>query len=373
MALAHGNSILPAMTSAIPAAVSPELLANAKVAVAKCSTYGREMEESLKKCFDLLGGIGSLVKGKTVTVKVNFTGNPYKTLFGKPPGETYLTHGATATALASILLAEGAKRVRFVECAYYRKPLDEVMGMVGWDVKPLLALGKVETENTRNLGEGKTYSELKVPNGGLLFSSFQLNHSYVDTDVFVSLAKLKNHQVAGVTLSMKNVFGITPCALYGDDAGNEDAVAARGAMHGRGGWGRPKPLPGAKGPLNDPGETVIPKIVVDLCTARPVHLTVIDGITSMSGGEGFWNPGIKPTTPGVLVAGLNPVSTDAVCTAIMGYPDPRAPKGTQKPFMRCENHILLGEQAGLGTADLSKIDVRGASIAEVRYPYDSKA
>ncbi|MEW6237359.1 MAG: DUF362 domain-containing protein [Candidatus Omnitrophota bacterium] len=353
------------------AAISPAHLANAKVAIARCRTYGKEVEESIKKCFDLLGGVGSLVKGKTVAVKVNFTGSPYQTLFSKPPGETYLTHGATACALASILMAEGAKRVRFIECAYYKKTLEEAMEMVGWDVKSLMQINGVEAENTRNLGQGKKYCELKVPGEGYLFNSFQLNHSYEDADIFVSLNKLKNHETAGVTLSMKNMFGITPCSLYGDDAGSEDATQARGAMHGTSGWGKKNiVLPGAKKVLDAVAGVVVPRIVVDICAARPIHLAVIDGITSMKGGEGFWNAKIKPTAPGIVMAGLNPVSTDAVGTAVMGYANPRAERGTA-PFEKCDNHLLLAERVGLGTADLSKIDVRGLSIEEARYPYNA--
>jgi hypothetical protein len=33
--------------------------------------------------------------------------------------------------------------------------------------------------------------------------------------------------------------------------------------------------------------------------------------------------------------------------------------------------LLLAEQAGVGTADLSKIDVLGMSIAQAMYPYPS--
>ncbi|MFL6448894.1 MAG: DUF362 domain-containing protein [Bryobacteraceae bacterium] len=37
--------------------------------------------------------------------------------------------------------------------------------------------------------------------------------------MFVSLAKLKNHSVCGVTLSMKNLYGCVPLSIYGSDAG----------------------------------------------------------------------------------------------------------------------------------------------------------
>ena len=39
-----------------------------------------------------------------------------------------------------------------------------------------------------------------VPRGGLMYAGYDLNHSYRDTDVFISLAKLKEHRTAGVTL-----------------------------------------------------------------------------------------------------------------------------------------------------------------------------
>ena len=38
----------------------------------------------------------------------------------------------------------------------------------------------------------------------------------------MSMAKLKNHATCGVTLSMKNCFGITPASIYGDDAGVDE-------------------------------------------------------------------------------------------------------------------------------------------------------
>jgi hypothetical protein len=77
---------------------------------------------------------------------------------------------------------------------------------------------------------------------------------------------------------------------------------------------------------------------------------------------------LKVTTPGVLIVGLNAVSTDAVGTAVMGYSNPRAQRGI-KPFGICDNHLLLAEEAGLGTADLSRIQVQGLTIEKARYPY----
>jgi uncharacterized protein (DUF362 family) len=369
------SASLPVLAAAVPGPGSQSGSArnrpDARVAIVGCRSYGPEVRTAMAQCFDQLGGIGSLVKNKTVTVKLNLTGTNFAPYLDRPVGETYMTHYATALALGSLLFAAGARRVRFVESTQSKANLETTLGFADWDVAALKALGKVEFENTRNLGSSKQYSHLRVPTGGYMFSEFDFNRAYEDTDVMVSLAKLKNHVTAGVTLSMKNLFGITPNSLYGDEAGNEDATAGRGPIHNPMGFEKVH-LPGLKSGITSKDPTYrVPRTVADICAARPIHLAIIDGITSMSGGEGPWcenaNP-LKFTTPGVLVAGLNPVSTDAVGTALMGYEDPRALRG-KKPFGFCDNHLLLAEQGGLGTADLAQIDVSGLSIAKARYVY----
>jgi len=47
------------------------------VAIGKCAGYEEDMAGRLRTLFDHLGGIAKLVRGKTVTVKLNLTGNPY--------------------------------------------------------------------------------------------------------------------------------------------------------------------------------------------------------------------------------------------------------------------------------------------------------
>lgn len=351
--------------------ISAEALSKATVAIVSCKTYGPEIKAALRQCFDLIGGVEKLVRGKTVTIKINLTGTNFTPYLGRPVGETYMTHSASAMALLALLFDAGATRVRLVESTQSHATLQESLSDAGWDVNALNALGKVECENTRNLGLGKSYATLRVPFGGYMFSSLELNHSYHDTDVMISLAKLKRHITAGVTLSMKNMFGMTPNSLYGAEAGSEKATEGRQPLHDAKGFESIK-LPGLKpdATWKDPFSRV-PRIVIDECSARPIDLAIIDGITAMTGGEGPWcaqAADIKFTNPGVLIAGRNPVSTDAVATAVMGY-DPRAPR-MKHPFDNGDNFLLLAEQAGLGSADLSQIDVRGMSIDKARYPYD---
>ena len=74
-----------------------------------------------------------------------------------------------------------------------------------------------------------------------------------------------------------------------------------------------------------------------------------------------------PTEPRLLVAGTNPVNTDAVCMALMGY-DPMAVRGTP-PFETCDSTLALAEAAGIGTRDLRRIEVAGGPIREPAFDF----
>jgi hypothetical protein len=58
------------------------------------------------------------------------------------------------------------------------------------------------------------------------------------------------------------------------------------------------------------------------------------------------------------------VCVDTVCTAVMSY-DPRASRGSS-PFLNGDNGLLLAEAAGLGSADLSKIEIAGLPLKDAK-------
>lgn len=341
-----------------------------RVAIARCRSYQEDLAALLARMFDQIGGIGSLVRNKTVALKLNLTGNI--TRFPERPDLPYRNHPATVLALVHALARAGAARIRILESFFPAAQGLELWARYGLDVKAISNAGpKVEWENTQNLGYGKKYSRLKVPWGGYVFPAYDLNHSYEDCDVYVSLSKLKNHWIAGVTMAMKNNFGITPCSLYGGDCGpegNEDPKQERGPVCHDGKRTPPRGVPQELDP-NSPREAGyrVPRIVTDLTGARPIDLCVVDGIESIRGGEGAWNPGVQMVKPGLLLVGRNPVAVDTVSTAVMGY-DPRAQRGT-KPFLRGDNCLTLAEAVGLGPADLSRIEVVGLSLKEAVYDY----
>src|SRR5579871_1784518 len=364
---------LLALMAAAPLARAKEA-PTAPVSIARCRTYDGDLTETLSTMFDQIGGLGRIVKNKTVTIKVNLTGSPGTRFQGKPLGLTHYTHPRMAAATAHLMDRAGARRIRFVEsCWATAGPLEEYLAAADWNVGLLFgASDKVEFVNTNALGKAKQYKRLTIPGGGSIFPAFDLHPAYEETDVFISLAKLKNHATCGVTLSMKNCFGITPASIYGDDAGeqepNERPTSSRGAVCHSGSRGPSKCAPQEIDPRSsrDPGYRM-PRIVADLASTRPIDLAIIDGVETVAGGEGPWIRGLRLVQPGVILAGTNATTTDTVATAVMGY-DPRARKGTA-PFVNCDNTLLLAEARGVGTTDLKNIDVRGLGIREARFSF----
>ena len=167
-----------------------------------------------------------------------------------------------------------------------------------------------------------------------------------EVDVFISLAKMKCHSTTGVTLSFKNLIGLPPIGLYRRDEGQN----RRSAFH-----------------ESTVYDQRLPRVAIDLNLVMPVHLALVDGIRTVEGGAGAWDTGYNPVQPGLIVAGKNPVVTDAVSTALMGF-DPEAPSGSH-PFSYADNHLILAREAGLGTNRLNEISIVGAAMANVVFPF----
>jgi uncharacterized protein (DUF362 family) len=342
------------------------------VAIVRCRNYQDDVTGKLNTAFDQIGGIEKLVRGKTVALKLNLTGNPAR--FPLTPNLPYRTDPGTVASTVHLLAKAGAKRVRIIESFFPASEDPALWARYGIDVNTINNLGvKVDWENVQNLGKYKQYVRLKVPWGGYMYPAYHLNQAFVKCDVYASLSKLKNHWIAGVTMSMKNNFGDTPCSLYGGDCGpngNENPTQERGpVLHA----GKTKAPAGVDAELHpnsprEPGYRV-PRILVDQNGIRPVDLAIVDGIETVRGGEGPWLPGngVERMTPGVIIVGRNAVNVDAVGMGVMGY-DPYAEKG-QPPFVRGDNSLKLAEAVGIGSADLKRIEVVGVSIKDAKIDF----
>ncbi len=352
----------------------PQLATYPRVAIERCRRYDFEMvKTTLAKMFDGMGGIQTLVQGKTLTIKVNLTSYRATGIYSLEAVETVYTHPIVVLAACSLFQDYGAKRQIIVE-SMTTNDVDKTAFNNNWsysrytDVIGLFEsmIQNLEWENTRNKGTGSRYITFPVGENAYVYQSFDFNHRYYDTDVMISIAKLKNHDIAGITLSMKNLFGITPNAIYGDP-GNEQATSTRGLLHT--GTDRPS-ADGEIMPVVGQGDAGyrVPRIVVDINRARPIDLAIIDGIVSMTGGEGYWNgQQVGISVPNVLIAGTNSVSTDTVAASVMGF-NPLAEDFT-KPFMNGANTLRLAAERNLGTHRLEEIEVVGLSVDEARYSY----
>ena len=343
------------------------------VAVAKCLEYGPQVRPTLSRLFDQIGGLQRIVRSKTVAVKINLTGRPNTVIHGMPLGMTHWVHPEVIGSTVHLLGQAGARRIILVESSLDpSRSLQQFMSDAGWNPHDFAtAARRVDFVDTNYAGPGGTYKRVWVPGGGLMFRAYDLNPVYSDIDVYVSLAKLKEHATAGVTLSMKNSFGITPCTIYGNGAGidkpSEVVKGSRGMLHS--GNRQPSKTALAENDPNSPRVPGyrVPRVTADLVHARPIHLAIIDGVHTVAGGEGPWVRRCRPVHAGVLVAGTNPVTTDAVATALMGF-DPMATHGTA-PFEKCDSTLKLAEGLGIGSRDLKHIELIGTPISKARIDF----
>jgi uncharacterized protein (DUF362 family) len=154
--------------------------------------------------------------------------------------------------------------------------------------------------------------KLKANYSGL--GELWLPHTVLDSDFIVSMPKVKTHHWAGVTLSLKNMFGIVPGMKYG--------------------W--PKNL------LHWHG---IHESILDICATVPINFVIADGITAMEG-----NGPLQGTARhlGKIVLADDPVAADATCARLMGF-DPLKVQhlsdgGRFLGNLKTERIIMLGER-----------------------------
>ncbi len=312
-----------------------------KVAVASARDYDRQtIENALRDMLDDLGGLSDVVRpGDRVAIKVNLTGG-----LGNqgPPGfspmESFVTHPETIRALGGFVRDAGAKEVYIVEAVY------QWGSYVEWGLDDIV--GDIDAQLI-DLNATDPYTEFldaPVPGGSEMYQTYKINPLLLEVDAFMSVAKMKCHNVAGVTHSLKNLFGLVPARFYQLSSQHSH----RSAFHG---------------PTAETAGQRVPRIIVELNRLRPVNFALVDGIMTSEGGEGPWINGFHSITPGVLFAGKDPVATDAVATAAQGF-DPAAP-GYSEPFVNGDNHLALAAAAGLGTNRLSDIEVLGPSIDDI--------
>jgi uncharacterized protein (DUF362 family) len=310
------------------------------VAIARADSYDRSLiRKQMEDLFDKIGGLSSiLAHGNRVAIKTNLTGGTSATpLPGIPEIESYLTHPEVVRATGELLLDSGVTKLSIVEAVYEK---------ASWPVYGYEDVAKELGAELVDLNYPDPYPDyVKVVPGTdpMIYEEFTFNPVLQEIDAFVSVSKMKCHNIAGVTHTMKNLVGLVPYRFYEMNPGDK----YRSAIHGRSGETRKR----------------LPRAIVDLNTARPIQLGVIDGIWTAEAGEGPWIPALTQIKPGLLFAGKDVVATDAVATAAMGF-DPTADY-PDAPFVNGENHLNIAASLGMGTNQLENIKVVGEKLEDV--------
>jgi uncharacterized protein (DUF362 family) len=316
-----------------------------KVALAKAESYDRQiLRREIRNMFDDLGGLGDIIKpGSRVAIKVNLTGGlRFSGEYAKVGINAHWTHPEVVRAVGEALIDAGAKEL-FIMDGIYEDNNYEFAGYT--EIADALGARLI---NLNNPDPYDDFLHQKTGEGWYVYEEFIFNRLVSDVDAFVTIPKLKCHNNCGVTLSMKNHIGLGPVRYYCSEAGRDN----RSGMHG----------------TRQEAPTRLPKVIIDLLRARPIDLSIIDGIKTVEGGEGPWiRNTFNMVEPGILVAGKNPVATDAVATAAMGFnPDAAA---YETPFVNSLNHLALACEKGLGTNHLEEIEIVGETLEDVVYPF----
>lgn len=310
------------------------------VAISQVTSYDlQQVRCQLQSALDALGGVGDLISpGASVAIKPNLTGGTWATsLIDLPPTESWVTHPAVVQALGELLRDAGASKIYIVEGvaddqSYPQWGYVEAAKAIN---ATLIDLNKTTPYNS--------FTSVPVGKGWQVYERFALHRLLAEVDVFVSVPKLKCHWTCGITLAMKNLVGITPIDYYRVNPSD----TYRSSLHG----------------VDKTGRSRIPKVVIDLLLARPIQLSIIDGIKTIDGGEGPWQ-NVSAQESNILVAGKNPLATDTVGTAVMGF-NPTA-EYPDSPFFQTYNYLNLAASAGIGANQLDQITIAGAPIDSVK-------
>ncbi len=289
-----------------------------------------QVAKAVEKAIDLLGGIRHITKGvNTVMLKPNLvftqTEATTKVAVVRAVAETMLRAGK------EVSIGEGsaaAPNFNVRGGAIFRTRKREILDPMQQYV--FEQLGYADLAKTLHLPLVNLHSgelvDVAVP-GGFVFDKIALHKSLTQVDLLCSVPMMKTHQLATVTLGMKNLIGAFPGTVY---------QSVRGHMHDLASKVEP---------------TAASAVVVDMVRANKLGLVVIDGSMAMEGNGPSMGKTFKMD---VIVAGTNPVATDMVAASLMGFSPAEIPT------------FLWANKAGLRPGALDEIEIRGEPLERIR-------
>lgn len=250
----------------------------ADVVVARAASYEVDLAGIVREGLAELGLGRAWARGKSVLLKPNLV-EPSRA------APQVNTHPALVRAVAEVFRSWDAREVFVAEGQGHCRDTGYVLEQSG--------LGPVLEESGLEFVDLNHDDVFTVPNrrGFTRLRSLHLPATLRRADLVVSLPKMKTHHWAGVTLAMKNLFGVMPGVAYG--------------------W-----------PKNVLHHAGIPGSILDINAAVGPALAIIDGVVGMEGDGPIMG---TPVASGVLVMGANLASVDATAARLMGVDPWRVP------------------------------------------------
>jgi len=292
MILTNRRRVLLAATSAMAAVHCGRSRRTAAershVAVLKHAAYDSGLYEAVRRALVQALPPGS-IQGKRVLLKPN--------LVEFDPGSAVNTHPVFVHAVLEAFRSLDAARVTIAEGPGHRRNAWDLAEEAGY-LRAFAGFAQLFTD----LNLDRTH---EVPFPGPL-QSLHLPVTALDTDLLVSLPKMKTHHWVGATLSMKNLFGLVPGGIYG---------WPKNVLHWAG----------------------IPECIAGLYRLFPRTIAIVDGITGMEGNGPIQG---EAKHAGVIVAGDNLAAVDATCCRIMGIDPHRVPYLTMADASRIAGEAI---------------------------------
>jgi uncharacterized protein (DUF362 family) len=241
--------------------------AASRVAILSAPDYSGDLEQLL------LRGLRESrldVRGRRVLLKPN--------LVEYQVSRKINTHPALVAAAVQAFRSLGAAEVLVGDGPGHQRDTEMLLELSG--------LGDALTQVGSRFVDLNTDDVRRVPctRPGAGFRQLWLPETLLGADLVVSMPKMKTHHWAGVTLSLKNLFGVMPGVRYG---------WPKNVLHWQG----------------------IDRSIVDIATTVRPGLAIIDGIEGMEGDGPLHGEAIAA---GVIVMSDRPVAADATAARLMG-------------------------------------------------------
>lgn len=277
---------------------------------------GENVYRIVQNALSLLGGIKKIIRrGSNVLIKPNL-------LSGINPKTGVTTNPEVLVSLIEVL-RKATQMISIIESNFgppeVGKPLkashdlDKVIRFPQYEKLVELDVDFINlSKEPKRVIEDPQLSVLK---------RFEVPTPLLEADALIDVPVMKTHGFTGVSLGIKNLYGLIP------------NPKDRGKLHEK-----------------------LGEALCDLASIFKPTLTLLDGTIGM---EGWYACFGVPLNLNTVVAGRNVVAVDAVGAYLMGFDPLRLPSIYKNP-------IKLAHERGLGIADIKRLDIVGEEIDDIR-------